>query len=230
MFEDVGIKEIELQCGRLMVVLADRDHTVFTLKHKPGLLLNASLHRITYPLVKNPLRIAHSGEFLNFLTSKRIIYRKRMASFCDFAGTPAVRQKWRETSQEILLSSHRGFARLTQLQAVKDFWWQRQTLRLQWWDIIWTANSAILCTQWSSLLKPSLSICKEFSQFSPLKRKMVKASCGFGHALFIDVLGFAFAWGSNTYGQLGMGDIFFRSNVELISHVKAVRTKCVAAF
>ena len=27
-----------------------------------------------------------------------------------------------------------------------------------------------------------------------------------------------------------MGDIFFRSNVELIEHVKAVRTKCVAAF
>lgn len=47
----------------------------------------------------------------------------------------------------------------------------------------------------------------------PLKRRMVRASCGFGHALFVDELGFALSWGSNTYGQLGLGDIYFRSNV-----------------
>ncbi len=59
---------------------------------------------------------------------------------------------------------------------------------------------------------------------------MVRASCGFGHALFIDLLGFAFAWGSNTYGQLGLGDIFFRSNVTLIDHLASIRTRSMIAF
>ena len=67
-FKNVGVLELKMACGKLLIVMADK--TIYYLQHKKGVILNSYLRKIEHPGARRPVKVVHSGEFINIVTCK----------------------------------------------------------------------------------------------------------------------------------------------------------------
>ena len=67
-FYKVGVQDLKMSCGKLLVTTADKG--IYYLQHKKGVILNSCLRKIEHSAVRNPVNVINSGEFINVVTCK----------------------------------------------------------------------------------------------------------------------------------------------------------------